>query len=256
MNCCMNSQRDNDRPAAVAPFGAILFDAVGTLLRPEPTVGVTYHAAGLRHGSQRSMAEIAERFQRAFAQSEAQDEARGDGRTDEDHEVARWRTIVSEVYDDVASLPPLLDELWRHFAVAEHWRLFEDAAAAWSKLAACGVRVGIASNFDSRLRSICQGLPPLVDCATLFISSEVGYRKPHVGFFRAIERSLAMPAERLLLVGDTPENDYHAAHAAGWQALLIDRHDRHPGVPREHKLRSLVELASHLDVVTRNHDLP
>lgn len=238
---------------ALASIDAILFDAVGTLMNPEPTVGVAYHAAGLRHGSQRSIAEITTRFQRAFAESESQDAIRGDGRTDEDREVARWRTIVSKVYDDVASHPLLFDELWRHFSAAENWRLYDDAVAAWSMLAMRGFRLGIASNFDSRLRSICSGLPWPLDGATLFVSSEVGYRKPHVGFFRAIEKALALPADRLLLVGDTPENDYHAARAAGWHALLIDREDRHTDVHHEHKLRSLAELASKLDRPIRGH---
>lgn len=224
----------------------VLFDAVGTLLRPEPAVGEAYRAAGALHGSRRSAEEITARFQAAFARSEAQAGAAVAERTDEAIERTRWRQIVADVFDDVAEHEPLFERLWQHFASAENWRLFDDVAAAWSALAAREFRIGVASNFDSRLRAICRELPSLAGCQALFISSEIGRRKPHASFFRAIERSLNVPARRLLLVGDTLENDYQAARAAGWQALVIDRRGELSTVPAEHKLRSLVELADRL----------
>lgn len=225
---------------------AVLFDAVGTLLHPEPAVGTVYHAAGALHGSQRAADEVLTRFRAAFARSELQDAERGDGRTDETVELARWRQIVAEVFDDVADFAALFDRLWQHFATAESWRLIDDVVPCLAELRARDLRVGIASNFDSRLRTICRDLSPLDQYPALFISSEVGYRKPHAGFFRAIEQSLRLPAERLLLVGDTADNDYHAALAAGWQAVLIDRQDRHAEVPAEHRISSLTELAIRL----------
>ena len=232
-----------DRPLERNSISAICFDAVGTLLQPDPTVGTAYHTAGVLHGSQHAPSEVLLRFQAAFARSERQDAERGDGRTDETVELARWRRIVTEVFDDIADHSPLFDRLWQHFAAAENWRLFDDVEPCLAELRARGVRVGIASNFDSRLRTICRDLPPLDRYPHLFISSELGHRKPSVHFFRAIEQELELPPERLLLVGDTPENDYHAALAAGWQALLIDRKGRHVELPVEHRIASLTELA-------------
>ena len=41
---------------------AILFDAVGTLLRPQPSVAEAYRAAGLRYGTQLSLVDVAASF--------------------------------------------------------------------------------------------------------------------------------------------------------------------------------------------------
>lgn len=47
------------------------------------------------------------------------------------------------------------------------------------------------------------------------------YGKPHLPVFRAVQAALGLPAERLLMVGDSLEHDIAGARAAGWQALLI-----------------------------------
>ncbi|MBX3413067.1 MAG: HAD-IA family hydrolase [Pirellulales bacterium] len=232
--------------SAPGSVDAVLFDAVGTLLHPRPTVDEAYYLGGVRYGSSRTAAELLPRFRAAFARSEAIDEERRDGVTSEAYERARWRQIVEEVFDDLADHESLFAHLWQHFALADHWRLFDDVTSCLTDLQARGMRLGVASNFDSRLRSICGDLAPLDRLPALFISSELGYRKPHAGFFRHIEQALGLSPDRLLMIGDTPTNDYYAALAAGWQALLIDRHDRHRDVPDEHRLRSLAELADRL----------
>ncbi len=100
--------------------------------------------------------------------------------------------------------------------------------------------LGIASNFDSRLESVCSGLAPLAGCP-LFISSRLGHRKPAPAFFRAVEARLRLKPDELLLVGDDPANDYQGALAAGWRAILVDRDDRFEGTRR---VRNLMELVS------------
>jgi FMN phosphatase YigB (HAD superfamily) len=64
--------------------------------------------------------------------------------------------------------------------------------------------------------------------AARYISSQIGHKKPGLEFFRAIERSLQVQPEQILLVGDDLENDYLAACRAGWQALLLDRERQSP----------------------------
>ncbi|HVC99116.1 MAG TPA: HAD-IA family hydrolase [Pirellulales bacterium] len=231
---------------------AVLFDAVGTLIEPHPAVAAAYAAAGCRFGSSLAQPEIEARFRAAFTRREGIDAADGMGATSEAGEQARWRAIVGEIFDDVADAEPLFDALWEHFAAAKHWRLMDGAAEAWRRLDSRQVNgrrlvVGIASNFDSRLESVCSGLPPLAGCP-LFISSRLGHRKPAPAFFRAVEARLGRKPEELLLVGDDLVNDYQGALAAGWQAVLVDRHDRFEGTRR---VRSLMELVSGEDLIER-----
>ena len=73
---------------------AILFDAVGTLMRPEPTVSRAYTAVALRHGVRMDPVEVERRFRRAFARQDTIDATERDNRTDQQREAERWRGIV------------------------------------------------------------------------------------------------------------------------------------------------------------------
>lgn len=218
---------------------AVLFDAVGTLIEPDPPVAIAYESVGKRFGSALTGAEILQRFRAAFARQEQLDEAEFGGTTDEARERRRWQTIVAEVFADVADGESLFAALWRHFAEPASWRLCPGAAECWRTLELRGLTLGIASNFDGRLEGVCQGLQPLDGCRQLFISSQLGIRKPHPAFFAAIAAQLQLEPERLLLVGDDLTNDYQAARAAGWQSLLIDPKEAHPVAQC---IRSLTEL--------------
>lgn len=200
---------------------AVLFDAVGTLIYPDPPVAVAYAAAARRFGSELTEEEIQRRFKRAFARQETLDAADYGQRTSEERERARWQSIVGDIFDDVAGRDSLFLQLWEHFAQPAHWRVFDDVPELWSSIEARQLPIGIASNFDGRLRTLCQGLAPLNRCHRLFVSSELGARKPSPDFFRAIEDSLGLPPDQLLLIGDDPVSDFEAARAAGWQAALV-----------------------------------
>lgn len=202
---------------------AVVFDAVGTLIRPEPAAAAAYHRAAQRYGSRLAGGEIARRFKAAFARQESLDAAGGAWRTDEQRERARWQAIVAEVLDDVAEQAELFADLWRHFAEPAHWSLYGDVPAAWQALSASGVQLAVASNFDARLQPVWQELHPAAVGSPLFVSSQLGYRKPGRAFFEKIQRELGVLPERILMVGDDEANDYHAARSAGWQALLLAR---------------------------------
>jgi putative hydrolase of the HAD superfamily len=207
---------------------AVLFDAVGTVLHPAPPAAVAYYQAGRQFGSRQDPTEVAERYDLAFRRQESFDQSSDDGRTDEARERRRWRQIVSDVFDDVRDAEGLFQHLWAHFASPAHWGVFSDVAAAWEELARMNLIIGLASNFDSRLAAVCEGHEPLTRCQHVFVSSRLGVRKPHQGFFAAIERSLNLPPDQILLVGDNLQTDYQAALAAGWQSLLISRESPPP----------------------------
>jgi putative hydrolase of the HAD superfamily len=214
----------------------VLFDAVGTLIHARPKVAEVYATIGQRYGSQLSADVIKQRFAAALKRPA------GNEPINEIAERERWRTIVAQVLDDAHDPDgEMFSALWNHFAEARHWQTFEDVQPTWQAIAARGLTLGIASNFDARLHAICRELPPLDLCNHLFVSSEIGYAKPDPRFFTAIERHLSAAPSELLLVGDDRGADFDAAQAAGWQALLIDR-DAPQASP--HVLPDLRELLS------------
>ncbi len=198
----------------------VFFDAVGTLIHPDPPAPVVYAAVGRCLGSRLDEATIATRFRTAFRRQEEADYA-GNLRTDETREIARWRVIVREVLDDVSDAEACFQGLYAHFAHPDAWRCEPETAEVLSALAARGLLLGIASNFDHRLRGLVEDMPALRPVKHLVISSEIGWRKPAREFFRAMCRVVDSPPEEILYVGDDPVNDYEGARTAGMRSLLL-----------------------------------
>ncbi len=224
---------------------AILFDAVGTLIYPDPPVAAVYASASRRYGVQIGDAAVDARFRTAFARQEAIDRQLQRQRTSPQRERIRWGQIVTDVFADAVLAPRQRDELfeslWNHFAQPESWRLYDNVQPCWQALESRGLTIAIASNFDDRLEAIAQHTPPLDRARRLFISARIGHRKPAVDFFRFIERELEIPPAELLSVGDNPVNDYDGALAAGWQSILLDRERRYgSGAPGT--IASLAEM--------------
>ena len=218
----------------------IFFDAVGTVLFPTPTASTVYVEVAARHGLALDPSAVRARLWEQFRVEDAADRTAG-WVTSEARERERWRRIVN------AALPGasdnLFDELYLHFARPDAWTVPPAAAACIARLHARGVKVGMASNYDSRLETVVAGKPelhPLHD--RVVISSLVGYRKPAAEFFAAVVVAAGCAAADITFVGDDPENDFEGAKAAGMNAILLDPDGRHAG--REPRVWSLAEVGN------------
>ena len=208
----------------------VVFDAVGTLIEPDPAACDVYQRAGQRYGSSLSLEQITSRFGSAFAAEEALDSVAELQRwpTSELRERQRWQRIVESVFCDVDRADQsLFEELWDYFGQGKHWKLYDDVTDVWSRLTQEGYQLAIASNFDKRLLNVCESKPPLCTCDHIFWSAEIGYPKPSSHFFTTVESRIETPAQRILMVGDSELNDERGANSAGWKSVLIKRH--HPG---------------------------
>ncbi len=205
----------------------ILFDAVATLIRPQPSVAAIYHDVGQQFGSGLNQTQIEQRFadlrSRIFPGSA--DEVPGDWDTlrlpsSEMIERRLWATLVHELFDDVADQQGLFGELWNRFSQPEAWSLYEDVAACLARLGQQGWRLGIASNFDSRLVELIRGNPILNRIEHVFISSYIGYRKPDLRFYRSVQRWFEQPC---IMVGNHRVHDCLGPMQVGWQAFWLNR---------------------------------
>ncbi len=226
------------------PIRAINFDAVGTVIHSVRPVAEVYAQIGGRFGSRRSIAVITQRIRTALAREDLIDRQR-EWRTSEDRERQRWQSIVSEVLDDVSDPSACFQELFEHFGRTDAWRCDPGFGALLRQLADQGFFLGMASNFDGRLRQVMQGLPGMQAIQSLVISSEVGCRKPSAAFFQAVCQSANLAPRQVLHVGDDIENDFKGAADAGLQALLFDPANRFDGrlSQRIASLDELVDLA-------------
>lgn len=143
--------------------------------------------------------------------------------TSEEAERSFWAGLIHSLCPSQDGFQSCFDELFEHFGSSDNWKCFPDVGGIVERLQEHGVKVAIASNFDNRLNSVCDGLADLqfVDCR--IVSSLVGYRKPAPQFFDAVVAQLGVDTQNILMVGDDVVNDIRGALKSGLQAALIDR---------------------------------
>lgn len=199
---------------------AVFFDAVGTILHPVPGVAEAYWTVGKRFGSGLSLAEVQSRVKSAFARQE-RDFSRDDHRTCESREEVRWRGVVAECLPDVRDPEGCFRELHRYFGDPLSWQISPGLETVLEKLDHAGLILGVASNFDERLRRVSAGFSCLGRMRHWVISAEVGWRKPSPRFYQHLVKVVGVPASSILLVGDDPLNDLEAPRNAGMHGLLV-----------------------------------
>jgi putative hydrolase of the HAD superfamily len=216
----------------------LAFDAVGTLIFADPPVHIAYYRVGRRFGSQLKPEEIRGRFREAFLRRAAvwnpADDVMGDQVTfqavttqepivGEAAERRFWSDVVADVLPDVSDPAACFEELFLYFARPQSWTCFADVEETFAEAQRRGLRLAIASNFDARLNTICNGKPELAPARLRLISSEIGCRKPSALFYRALLDACQCGPDELLMVGDDPVNDVEGARQLGIRAVRVDR---------------------------------
>lgn len=137
-----------------------------------------------------------------------------------------------------------VDELFTGYVVRHEaaWAAFDDALPALRHVRAAGLTSAVLTNGDDahqRLKLARVGLAAEVDA--VIASSTLPAGKPDPRAFHAAARRLGHAPEELLMVGNSLDHDVRGALAAGFDAVLLDRHDAHVGEPVR-RIRSLCEL--------------
>lgn len=141
-------------------------------------------------------------------------------------------TMAKRVYDE--------------FGKASRWQAYADVEPAFARLREHGVRIGLISNWDKRLRGIFAGLGLDTYVDVIVSSAEIGIHKPDPRIFEYGLGVLGVEPARAAHVGDHYYADVLGAHAVGMLPVLIDRHD---GEMPDHRpfVRTLDELESAIE---------
>lgn len=227
-------------------ISAVVFDAVGTLIYPMPSVAQAYRESIRRHCDRSISGDIVDATIRNALKQRSNSASL---QTSEAAEHEFWADLVHQLCPDSEGFEACFAELFEHFGRAENWRAFSDSAAAVAQLRASGIRMAVASNFDLRLHGVCDGLEAISDIEVRVISSVVGWRKPSKQFFAAVVEQLDCPAGEILMVGDDLVNDVRGAREAGLNAAWIDRSEasRTSVDSAVLHIRSLLELSEHIN---------
>jgi putative hydrolase of the HAD superfamily len=221
------------------PAGAVLLDALGTLVELEPPAPALQ--GQLRHRGIEVGSGLAERAITAeIAHYRAHlDEGRDAASLD------RLRHGCAQVVADELArgmvAPPEPDEMTEILLASLQFTRFADVQPALRRLRRHGLPLVVVSNWDVSLSAVLErlGVTPLLD--GIVTSAEAGVRKPAPEIF---ERALAIAgvgAGAAWHVGDSIQEDVAGARAAGIRPVLISRSHPAPaeGVP---VISSLAEL--------------
>ena len=197
-------------------IAAVTFDVGGTLIEPWPSVGHVYAEVAGRNGLKDISVEL---LNRQFAK--AWREVR-----DFNYTEVSWAKIVDATFYGLCQTLPsqsFFPELYRRFSQADTWRVYADVLPTLEQLASEGLKLGIISNWDDRLRPLLAALKLDKYFEVILISCESAFTKPSPVMFNLAAEKLGMAPERVLHVGDSLELDVQGAQAAGMKAAWLRR---------------------------------
>jgi len=225
----------------------VFFDAAGTLFEVQGSVGEIYSRLARGYGVEVAPEEIQRSFARQFR---AQPPMAFPSETPEAERLALerewWRDLVCAVFAGEGAFPRFEEyftEVFEFFRRAEGWRLYDDVVPTLAALKARGLRLGIISNFDSRLFDVLRALSLDHYFEAVHISSREGAAKPDPAIFEAALIGHDLAPQNALHIGDSLREDVEAAAAVGMQAIWLDRrdHEENTRLPRITRLNQLVE---------------
>ncbi len=209
----------------------IFFDAGGTLLEVRGSVGEIYSRVAGQYGLHADAEQLQQNFARWFR---LQPPLAFPGNTPADKlpslEKEWWRTLVRTVFADCGSsahFDAFFDDIFERFRNAECWQVYEEVSSTLAKLKQRGLRLGIISNFDSRLADVLHACELNQFFDSVHISTQVGAAKPDPAIFQAAIEHHAIEPHQALHIGDSPHEDVEGALAVGMQAILLDRQNHH-----------------------------
>lgn len=228
---------------------AITFDAAGTLMRVADPVGETYGRIAADAGAVLSPEVLEAAFVKAFAQMPpmAFPDLRGGALANAERDW--WRRLVQRVVHQAGGVPAFdayFDALFSHYASGAAWRAYPEVHATLESVRARGLRIGVISNFDSRLPPILRALGIADRVDAVIFSTGCGAAKPDARIFERALATLGVPAGATLHVGDSLDADYRGASAAGMASVHLQRRDA-PNRPEVPTIRSLDELGALLE---------
>jgi len=206
---------------------AVFFDAHNTIIYLSPEASDIYYLVGKEFGSKATIDD----YRRVY--NSLRDEwfahpLRLEAIQSKDPEKRKkwWRMFAQAVYSGVG-MDEISDEhfekLYDGFTGTQFWRIFDDVEETLKSLKELNLKLGVISNWDTRLLTILKdvGLYDWFD--SVVISSQVGFEKPSPQIFKIAAEAVGVPIESSIFVGDSPEKDVIAANNAGMKGVLIAR---------------------------------
>jgi putative hydrolase of the HAD superfamily len=235
---------------------AVFFDAVGTLFAVRGSVGRIYWEAARDHGVRATPEAIDAAFAEVFPAAPPLAFPSGPPGSVRRLEKQWWREVVHRVFQKVGPLERFdeyFDSVFEAFSRPAAWEAYPETLPVLSALKERGLKLGVISNFDSRIYPLLSELGIFKFLDSVHISSREGTAKPAPGIFLNAVASHGLQPPEAVHVGDGLSEDFRGARGAGLQAVWLDREGR-PAEGETPRIGSLEELLPDEGAVNRDFE--
>ncbi|ODO05797.1 hypothetical protein I350_04858 [Cryptococcus amylolentus CBS 6273] len=253
------------------PVRLVLFDVFDTLCTPRLPVHEQYYDEGIKGGispDHISPLRVRSAFKPAFKKVDASWPLYGKYTTPPLTPEEWWGKIIYETYLEAGAPPAelekkmddILPNLLARFESDVGYKLFPETIESLQALKAMGVKTGIVSNADPRIRKssffsikTLRSLDILSHITnTPTLSWDVDASKPSLEIYQSACRMAGEElGEGVIMVGDELKADYQGSINAGLEGRLI----RRPGEWSDGAQRQAVEDLESVNVITSLTDL-
>ena len=225
-------------------YDTVIFDAAGTLVgRDSPDFFEEFFvvAAG-ELGAAITLDQVKAALSKAMEDPRFR---KRDGRMSTPDQTRRYFLDLYAHVFDTAGIEgdplPGLQQYYDRFQDGRYLDVYSDVRPTLEKLRERGVRLGVLSNWSEHLSLVLERHDLDRYFSFLVVSAEAGCEKPDEKIFRMAIQSAETPIDRILYIGDYPEEDILPAERIGLDALLIDRYDKY-GRYRLPSIRRLTDV--------------
>lgn len=206
---------------------AVFFDVGNTLLFPHPSVSEVVRQVLHEEGHIHDLSAIDSLM--PLVDEYYEDRYRTDDTfwKSEDETSAVWVGMYSLLCKKLGidvDAERIARRVYDEFGDAQRWRAYDDVRPAFERLRTRGLRIGLISNWDTRLGGLMEGLELASFLDSVVCSADVGLHKPDPRIFELACERVGVKPERAAHVGDHHYADILGATSVGMTPVLIDRH--------------------------------
>ncbi len=225
-------------------YDTVIFDAAGTLVgRDTPDFFEEFFvvAAG-ELGASITLDQVKAALSKAMEEPRF---SKREGRMSTPEQTRRYfLDLYAHVFDTAGiegAQRPGLQQYYDRFQDGRYLDVYGDVRPTLEKLQERGVRLGVLSNWSEHLSHVLERHDLDRYFSFLVVSAEAGCEKPDERIFRMAIDHAEAPVDRILYIGDYPEEDILPAEGVGLDALLIDRYEKY-GRYRLPSIRNLTDV--------------
>lgn len=211
----------------------IFLDAMGTLFNVRGSVGEIYSVIAAKYGVTVDAHSINHAFINSFKNSSPLAFESADKPKElTQQEFSWWKNIVKTTFTELKILDEFTDfsaffgELYLHFSTQKPWYIYPDVIPSLQTWQDQGIKLGVISNFDSRLYQVLKSLDLERFFSSITISSEAGAAKPNHKIFRLALQKHNCISPQAWHIGDSFREDYEGAKKVGIRGFWLNRSEK------------------------------